>query len=132
MSIKWKTVKDDSELKLAGCTIEVERIDGAAKAAIIRDGSGGVVKIWENSWALGIAVPEPPEVKVAWAVTGKVLGIAIDEVFTTEREAVDRRDELTTGVGDEGDAKVKVAKVKLVDGKRVEAEKDEEFDVPAF
>lgn len=124
MSIKWKTVKDDSELKLAGCTIEVERIDGAAKAVIIRDGSGGVVKIWENSWALGIAVPEPPEAKVAWAVTGKVLGIAIDEVFATEAKADERRDELAASVEN---ADVMVRRIKLVDGKR-----EEEFDVPAF
>lgn len=124
MSIKWKTVKDDSELKLAGCTIEVERIDGAAKAVIIRDGAGGVVKIWENSWALGIAVPAPPEAKVAWAVTGKVLGIVVDEVFATEAKADERRDELAASVEN---ADVMVRRIKLVDGKR-----EEEFDVPAF
>lgn len=124
MGITWKTIKQDAELKLAGCTIEVERIDGAAKAVIIRDGAGGVVKIWENSWALGIAVPAPPEAKVAWAVTGKVLGIVVDEVFATEAKADERRDELAASVEN---ADVMVRRIKLVDGKR-----EEEFDVPAF
>lgn len=134
MMIKWKTVKSGAELKLKGCTIELEHVDGSAKGVTIRDDAGGVVRIWlDNSWSLGVAVPAPPETKSAWAVTGKVLGVTIDEVFDTEREADTRRDELTTGVSDEGDAKVKVERVKLADGKRVpEPKKEDPSDGIAF
>lgn len=56
-----KTVKDPTEIKLAGISIETERSDDSISAIKLTDNDGNVAVIRIDGWALKVLVPAPPK-----------------------------------------------------------------------
>ena len=105
--MKMKLVTKESDITLAGVSVELVHVDKALKGVIFRDASGGHVEIRASDWSFNVTVPAPPEMVDKWQIKGTVSKIPFDELFDSEYEATIRLGELST------DAEVKPAKVSV-------------------
>ena len=104
---KMMTVTKDSDISLAGISVELVFVDKAIKGLVLTDGKGGHMEVRASDWSFNVLVPAPPEMVDRWQIKGTVSKIPFDELFETEYEATARLGELTC------DAEVKPVKVSV-------------------
>ncbi len=96
-----KTAKKESDVVLAGVTVEFTRVDDAIKGVILRDGVGSYVEFRSGDWGgFVVLVPSPPPMVDRWQIKGELRGLAFCETFEHEHEALSRLIVLFDG-GDE-------------------------------
>jgi hypothetical protein len=110
--MKFKAVKKNSEVVLAGVAAEFDFVDGSVHGLTLRDATGNVVRIAMRSYSMQVEVPAPPVMETKYRLNGKVLGIGVDCTFDNQYEADAERERLERGVrGDDTDLKVEEVQV---------------------
>jgi hypothetical protein len=115
------TKKEQSSLMLAGVTIEVDFVNESAKAIMLRDSEGRMLRVASDSEysSLSLLVPQPPKMVDKWKLAGVVLGLKVEEFFDDEWAAKNRLDslsihlQLSESVGK--NEKLEVSKVQVVE-----------------
>ena len=90
--MNMKSVKKATEIKLADIAVEIHTKDTSITGVTLKDCIGGSLTIQANGWGSGIEVliPASPAMVKRWSVAGKLKGIAFDETFEHEHEALAR------------------------------------------
>lgn len=90
-----KAVKRETDVQLAGITVEIERHDGSAMGVTLRDAAGGMLVIKQGPYSsLNVFVPAPPPMVKRWRISGELKGIKFEELFEEQYKAVARLNEL--------------------------------------
>lgn len=112
--MKMITAKAASDIKLIGITVELEIVDGSPKAAILTDANGNTVKFTQESYSgFRAYVAAPPEMVTKYRLQGEVLGLAVDETFEKEHEAMHRRNQLASGMYNEPELTITPVEVEV-------------------
>ena len=64
-----KSIKKDSDAKLAGVTVDIDRVDGLIRRISLRDANGGLLVI-QGDYGVSVSVPEPPKMVKRWKIAG--------------------------------------------------------------
>lgn len=112
--MNWTKVKNGKQVVLDGITIEIDRSDTSVMSITLKDAAGHVVRARYESYNMYIEVPAAPKTVEKVALNGTVLGLPVKEVFDSEYQANDRKEELT-GHLDEKKFALEVEKVQIPD-----------------
>lgn len=93
MSI-WTGVKHNSEVELAGVTVEIDKTDTTLNCITLTDANGNTARIRMSSYSMYLEVPAKPKLVKKFAVKGTFRGIDVNEVFDNQYQAEDRSAEL--------------------------------------
>lgn len=88
-----KSIKKDSDAKLSGITIDIDRVDGSVRRVSLRDDKGGLVVI-QGDYGVSVSVPEPPKMVKQWRIEGALKGLKFCELFEAKWDAETRLREL--------------------------------------
>lgn len=99
--MKLVTVKTKEDIKLNGITVELEIVDNQTKSATLTDADGNMVQFALESYSFKAYIPAPPVRVKKWVLQGEVLGLAVNEQFDAEHEAMHRRNQLCSGMYNE-------------------------------
>jgi hypothetical protein len=91
--MKFTTVKKDSQIKLAGITVETEYRDASLYVITLRDANGGMVRI-SGGYGITTLVPAIPAMVKRYRLSGKFGGLVdVCEDFGNEHDAKARLSE---------------------------------------
>jgi len=93
-AMNMKTVKNLSDVSLAGVSVELEKTDGNVTGVIITDGKGGRLVARKTDWGMTVLVPAPPKMVKRHRIEGKLKGIPFREDFEHAHQATQRLVEL--------------------------------------
>lgn len=119
------TVKKPTAIQLKGVTLDWVIEDGAATRLTITDKRGASLVIAKSdnySKTLNIMQPKPAETAEMHALTGKVSGVKIKEVFPTEYDAKKAVDTLTNFGSVENTLEIKPVTVPVDDDGNADAD----------
>lgn len=86
-----KQVKSVQEIQLTGVEIELVLINDGVRGVILRDSQGHKLHIQKKdsySQDLDVLVPAPPKQQELFCLFGLVGGLAINQIYDTEEEAL--------------------------------------------
>ena len=87
--------KTENEIKLDGVKVEITKNGGNVIRVVLRDTSGNILEIGKNGYSdISVLIPAPPEKKNVWNLKSEIAGILVNENFTYEHEARNRRNEI--------------------------------------
>ena len=98
--MRFERVKNISDARLDGITVDATVVDNAIKSITLSDGIGGVLHITEMYGSLTVSRKAPPLTAKRYRLTASSGGLAVVEHFEERADADERRYAITRAGGD--------------------------------
>ncbi len=95
--MKYTTIKNASEIPLAGVKVDFDVIDKTIRVVNIHDSNGGALRIHVDGYSnyLTISIPAKPEMKKVFRLSGKVTeGVPFSVDFPSRYETENKQREI--------------------------------------
>lgn len=96
MQTNTTAAKRAGDIKLDGVKVEMTMQDTTIAVVRLTDAAGNFVEFHRSAYdGVRAYVQAPPKTKKAYRVTGTLAGIPVNEVYTHERDAEERKEQLS-------------------------------------